>query len=155
MTVLLKNVFLCFQPKANSSGSFNIREENVTQESMVEECTEEQLDEIHKMAEDPHIYRNLAQSIAANICGSEDIKKSILLMLVGGLHKTTNKEGIHLRGDINILIVGDASCGKSQFLKYVASLVPRAVYVSGKSSSAAGLTASVIKVLLYLSTVLR
>lgn len=51
-----------------------------------------------------------------------------------------------LRGDINVAIVGDPSCGKSQILKYVASFLPRAVYTSGKSSSAAGLTASVVKV---------
>ena len=55
-------------------------------------------------------------------------------------------QGIQLRGDINVAIVGDPSCGKSQILKYVASFLPRAVYTSGKSSSAAGLTASVVKV---------
>jgi len=54
-----------------------------------------------------------------------------------------------LRGDINVAIVGDPSCGKSQMLKYVASFLPRAVYTSGKSSSAAGLTASVVKVCFF------
>jgi DNA replication licensing factor MCM6 len=67
-----------------------------------------------------------------------------LLMLFGGVHKKTH-EGINLRGDINVCIVGDPSCAKSQFLKYVAGFLPRAVYTSGKSSSAAGLTASVVK----------
>ena len=55
-------------------------------------------------------------------------------------------QGINLRGDINVAIVGDPSCAKSQLLKYVANFLPRAVYTSGKSSSAAGLTASVVKV---------
>ena len=55
-------------------------------------------------------------------------------------------QGINLRGDINVAIVGDPSCGKSQILKYVSSFLPRAVYTSGKSSSATGLTASVVKV---------
>ena len=55
-------------------------------------------------------------------------------------------QGINLRGDINIAIVGDPSCAKSQILKYVSKFLPRAVYTSGKSSSAAGLTASVAKV---------
>lgn len=55
-------------------------------------------------------------------------------------------QGINLRGDINVAIVGDPSCAKSQILKYVAAFLPRAVYTSGKSSSAAGLTASVVKV---------
>ena len=57
----------------------------------------------------------------------------------------TTHEGIQLRGDINVAIIGDPSCAKSQFLKYVASFLPRAVYTSGKSSSAAGLTATVVK----------
>ncbi len=58
-------------------------------------------------------------------------------------------QGINLRGDINVAIVGDPSCAKSQMLKYVATFLPRAVYTSGKSSSAAGLTASVVKVTPY------
>ncbi len=63
-------------------------------------------------------------------------------MLFGGLNKKTH-EGVNLRGDINICIVGDPSTAKSQFLKYVKAFVPRSVYTSGKASSAAGLTASV------------
>lgn len=63
-------------------------------------------------------------------------------MLFGGIHKKT-REGINLRGDLNVCIVGDPSTGKSQFLKYVANFLPRSVYTSGKASSAAGLTASV------------
>ena len=63
---------------------------------------------------------------------------------MGGVHKVT-PEGMNLRGDINVCIVGDPSTSKSQFLKYVCSIMPRAVYTSGKASSAAGLTASVVK----------
>jgi DNA replication licensing factor MCM6 len=64
-------------------------------------------------------------------------------MLLGGVHKTT-MEGIKLRGDINVCIVGDPSVAKSQFLKYVYGFLPnRTVYTSGKASSAAGLTAAV------------
>lgn len=66
-------------------------------------------------------------------------------MLLGGVHKTT-QEGIRLRGDINVCIVGDPSTAKSQFLKYVHAFLPsRAVYTSGKASSAAGLTAAVMR----------
>jgi DNA replication licensing factor MCM6 len=65
-------------------------------------------------------------------------------MLLGGVHKQT-KEKISLRGDLNVCIVGDPSCAKSQFLKYVHGFLPRTVYTSGKSSSAAGLTASVVR----------
>ncbi|KNE67371.1 DNA replication licensing factor mcm6 [Allomyces macrogynus ATCC 38327] len=64
--------------------------------------------------------------------------------MLGGVHKKTI-EGINLRGDRNICIVGDPSTAKSQFLKYVATLAPRSVFTSGKASSAAGLTAAVIK----------
>ena len=64
--------------------------------------------------------------------------------MVSGVSKTT-PEGMQLRGDINICIVGDPSTSKSQFLKYVCSFLPRAVYTSGKASSAAGLTACVVK----------
>jgi DNA replication licensing factor MCM6 len=56
------------------------------------------------------------------------------------------KQGINLRGDINVAIIGDPSTAKSQILKYVSGFLPRAVYTSGKASTAAGLTASVVKV---------
>merc|ERR1711970_686459 len=67
-----------------------------------------------------------------------------MLMLFGGVPKTT-PEGTTLRGDINVCGVGDPSTAKSQFLKQVADFSPRAVYTSGKASSAAGLTAAVVK----------
>ncbi|OAY77819.1 DNA replication licensing factor MCM6, partial [Ananas comosus] len=86
----------------------------------------------------------LVDSICPTVFGHQEIKRAILLMLLGGVHKITH-EGTNLRGDINVCIVGDPSCAKSQFLKYVAGLVPRSVYTSGKSSSAAGLTATVAK----------
>jgi DNA replication licensing factor MCM6 len=99
---------------------------------------------LSKIEKDKKIFENLAISFAPHVYGHIDVKMSILLMLVGGLHKTT-KEGVPLRSDINILIVGDPSSAKSQILKYVTQLVPRSVYTSGKGSSAAGLTASVVK----------
>lgn len=92
----------------------------------------------------PQLYDNLAASIAPTIYGHADIKRGVLLQLVGGLHKRT-PEGIKLRGDINVCIVGDPSTAKSQFLKYVHAFSPRAVYTSGKAASAAGLTASIVR----------
>jgi DNA replication licensing factor MCM6 len=79
-----------------------------------------------------------------SVFGHLEVKRGVLLMLFGGVHKTT-PEGISLRGDLNVCIVGDPSCAKSQFLKYVHGFLPRTVYTSGKSSSAAGLTASVVR----------
>lgn len=96
------------------------------------------------MKDQDDLYLKLAKSIAPSVYGHIDVKKGILLQLFGGVHKQT-QEGIKLRGDINICVVGDPSTAKSQFLKYIVSFLPRSVYTSGKASSAAGLTASVIK----------
>jgi DNA replication licensing factor MCM6 len=81
-----------------------------------EEFTEDELEDIEKMKESPKIYEHLIGSIAPAVFGHSDVKKGILLMLFGGVHKIT-EEGIHLRGDINVCIVGDPSTSKSQFLK--------------------------------------
>ncbi|TKY72639.1 DNA replication licensing factor MCM6 [Spatholobus suberectus] len=106
--------------------------------------TEQELDEIQRMRNTPDFFTKLVESVAPTVFGHPDIKRAILLMLMGGVHKFTH-EGINLRGDINICVVGDPSCAKSQFLKYTSGIVPRSVYTSGKSSSAAGLTATVAK----------
>uniref|UniRef100_A0A9I9CQE6 DNA replication licensing factor MCM6 n=1 Tax=Cucumis melo TaxID=3656 RepID=A0A9I9CQE6_CUCME len=103
-----------------------------------------ELDDIQRMRNTPDFFNRLVDSIAPAVFGHQDIKRAILLMLLGGVHKLTH-EGINLRGDINVCIVGDPSCAKSQFLKYTSGIVPRSVYTSGKSSSAAGLTATVAK----------
>ena len=108
------------------------------------EFTDAQIDRILKMKSETSIYSKLSKAIAPNVYGQEEVKKGILLMLCGGVNKQTT-EGIKLRGDINICLVGDPSTAKSQFLKYVCDLIPRSVYTSGKGSSAAGLTAGVVK----------
>ncbi|CAN1809954.1 DNA replication licensing factor MCM6 [Linum perenne] len=109
-----------------------------------QQFTPEELEEIQRMRNIPDFFNKLVDSVAPTVFGHQDIKRAILLMLLGGVHKFTH-EGINLRGDINVCIVGDPSCAKSQFLKYTAGIVPRSVYTSGKSSSAAGLTATVAK----------
>ena len=87
----------------------------------------------------------LADSIAPATFGHQEVKRGILLMLLSGVHKTT-AEGMRLRGDINVCIVGDPSTAKSQFLKFVHAFLPeRCVYTSGKAASAAGLTAAVVR----------
>jgi DNA replication licensing factor MCM6 len=115
------------------------------EKEVVNSFTQEQLNDIERMSKDPKIYEKLVRSIAPTVHGHLDIKRAIALMLFGGVHKMTKQGGTNLRGDINVLVVGDPSCAKSQFLKYVTSFLPRAVYTSGKSSSAAGLTATVGK----------
>ena len=86
----------------------------------------------------------LTQSIAPSIYGYEKIKESIALQLFGGVRKI-REDGVTTRGDIHILLIGDPGAGKSQLLKYVAGLAPKARYVVGKSTSGAGLTATVVK----------
>jgi DNA replication licensing factor MCM6 len=99
---------------------------------------------IQELKENKNIYEDMAESLFPSIFGQIEIKKAILLQLFGGIHKTT-KNKISIRGDLNILIVGDPSTAKSQFLKAVNKFVPRSVYTNGKTTSAAGLTASVSK----------
>eukprot|EP00501_MAST-03F_sp_TOSAG23-6_P000154 GSMAST32.ASY1.ANO1.157.1 assembled CDS len=96
------------------------------------------------MKRTPHIYSKMAQSLAPDVFGHDEVKRGILLMLFGGVHKKT-QDGGKLRGDINVCVVGDPSTAKSQFLKYVSGFMPRAIYTSGKASSAAGLTAAVLR----------
>jgi DNA replication licensing factor MCM6 len=114
------------------------------QSAVLGSMTPAEIDELRDMVHSDHIYSRLVQSLAPMVYGHEIVKKGILLQLMSGVHKTT-AEGMELRGDINICVVGDPSTSKSQFLKYVCSFAPRAVYTSGKASSAAGLTAAVIK----------
>ena len=117
---------------------------NISDTEKIKEFSKSELDKILQMKSDPHIYNNLAKTIAPSVFGHDEVKKGLLLMLFGGVNKET-PEGIKLRGDINICLVGDPSTAKSQFLKYVCQLVPRSVYTSGKGSSAAGLTAGVVR----------
>ena len=114
------------------------------QEAVLASMTPAEIEDLRRMVHSDHIYSRLVNSIAPMVYGHEIVKKGILLQLMSGVSKTTS-EGMQLRGDINICIVGDPSTSKSQFLKYVCSFLPRAVYTSGKASSAAGLTAAVVK----------
>ncbi len=98
------------------------------------------------LARDPEIYDKITRSISPAISGeyTVDIKKAIACLLFGGSRKVL-PDGVRLRGDINVLLLGDPSTAKSQFLKFVEKVAPVGVYTSGKGSSAAGLTASVVK----------
>jgi DNA replication licensing factor MCM6 len=74
--------------------------------------------EVIRMKNEENLYQKLSNSIAPSVYGHADVKKGIMLQLFGGIQKKT-KEGIKLRGDINICIVGDPATAKSQFLKYI------------------------------------
>eukprot|EP01087_Luapelamoeba_hula_P011252 TRINITY_DN3032_c0_g2_i1.p1 TRINITY_DN3032_c0_g2~~TRINITY_DN3032_c0_g2_i1.p1 ORF type:complete len:676 (+),score=69.50 TRINITY_DN3032_c0_g2_i1:885-2912(+) len=92
----------------------------------------------------PNAYELIWRSMAPALWGNEDIKKAIACLLFGGSRKLL-PDGMKLRGDINCLLLGDPGTAKSQFLKFVEKIAPIGVYTSGKGSSAAGLTASVIR----------
>jgi DNA replication licensing factor MCM6 len=115
-----------------------------TDQQIADSFTEDEREEIFMMKSQPDLYGKMVSSVAPRVFGHEEIKRGILLMLFGGVHKAT-ADGIRLRGDINVCVVGDPSTSKSQFLKFVADFAPRSVYTSGKSASAAGLTATVVK----------
>ncbi len=108
------------------------------------EITPEDEIKILEIAKNPNAYEILKNSIAPGIYGHEDIKEALLLLAVGS-PQVTLPDGQTLRGDINILLVGDPGTAKSEFLKYVSRLAPRALYTSGRGSTAAGLTAAVVK----------
>lgn len=125
-------------------GGIEMPLDEITPEIMKKQMTDGEWKHMYEMSHDKNLYNNLINSLFPSIHGNEEIKRGILLMLFGGVTKTTI-EGTALRGDINCCIVGDPSTAKSQFLKQVSEFAPRAVYTSGKASSAAGLTAAVVK----------
>ncbi|GAB7330581.1 hypothetical protein MBLNU13_g02167t1 [Cladosporium sp. NU13] len=104
--------------------------------------TEEEEQEFLEMSRRPDLYELFSSCIAPSIFGNLDIKKAITCLLMGGSKKIL-PDGMRLRGDINVLLLGDPGTAKSQLLKFVEKCSPIAIYTSGKGSSAAGLTASV------------
>jgi DNA replication licensing factor MCM5 len=104
--------------------------------------SEEEEQEFLELSRRPDLYNIMADCIAPSIYGNRDIKKAIMCLLVGGSKKIL-PDGMKLRGDINVLLLGDPGTAKSQLLKFAETVAPISIYTSGKGSSAAGLTASV------------
>ena len=108
------------------------------------DITEEDERNIISTSKDPMLFEHIVKSIAPTIYGMDEVKKAIALQLFGGCHKRMD-DGTTIRGDTHILLIGDPGVAKSQILRYMSNLAPRAIFSSGKSASAAGLTAAAVK----------
>ncbi len=99
---------------------------------------------IRELARDPLVRRRIVASVAPAVHGYWDLKEAIALLLFGGVPKVL-KDGTRIRGEVHVLIIGDPGTAKSQLLQYVSRIAPRGLYTTGRGSSAAGLTAAVIR----------
>jgi replicative DNA helicase Mcm len=108
------------------------------------DINEEDEREILELSQDPEVFIKLARSIAPSVWGYEEIKKSLVLQLFGGVQKKMS-DGAKSRGDIHILLIGDPGVAKSVTLGFMANISPKGRYVVGKSTSGAGLTATVVR----------
>ncbi len=103
----------------------------------------EEEEKILELARDPWIHQKIINSIAPSIYGYDHIKEAIMYLLFGGVGK--NLPDITIRGEMNALLIGDPGTAKSQLLQYVSRIAPRGLYTSGRGTTAAGLTAAVIR----------
>ncbi len=136
-------------PRSGVSRAFNLYLETnligvVGKEPEIVEITPDEEKWIQELSADPRVHDKIIRSIAPSIYGYEDIKEGIMYLLFGGIPKML-PDGITIRGDSNILLIGDPGTAKSQLLQYVSKIAPRGLYTSGRGSTAAGLTAAVIR----------
>ena len=116
----------------------------VGKEVEVVEITPEDERQIRELSKDPFIHRKLIASLAPSIYGYGDIKEAVLYLLFGGVPKRL-PDGVTIRSEINVMLVGDPGVAKSQLLQYVSRIAPRGLYTSGRGTTAAGLTAAVVR----------
>ncbi len=105
--------------------------------------TPQEEEKIRALSQDPWVHKKIMQSIAPSIFGYEHIKEAIMYLLFGGVSKSL--PDVNIRGEMNALLIGDPGTAKSQLLQYVARIAPRGLYTSGRGTTAAGLTAAVVR----------
>ena len=105
--------------------------------------SQEEEEKILALSKDPQVHKKILSSIAPSIYGYDHIKEAIMYLLFGGVSKSL--PDITIRGEMNALLIGDPGTAKSQLLQYVAKIAPRGLYTSGRGTTAAGLTAAVIR----------
>ena len=114
-------------------------------ESFLTDAALERVFDLKAMCDgDMQLYNRLALSICPEIFGMEEVKKALLLLIVGGVTKEM-VDGMKIRGNINVLLMGDPGIAKSQMLKHISTFAPRGIYTTGKGSSGVGLTAAVTR----------
>jgi len=118
--------------------------EAMGKEVEIVEITPDDERQIRELAKDPFIHRKLIASLAPSIYGYGDMKEAVLYLLFSGVQKRL-PDGVTIRSEINVLLVGDPGTAKSQLLQYVSRIAPRGLYTSGRGTTAAGLTAAVVR----------
>jgi replicative DNA helicase Mcm len=118
--------------------------ESIDEDYRTIEISKEEGEQILELAKDPKILKKLIDSIAPTIFGHERVKEALIYQVMGGVQKKRD-DGATTRGDMHMLLIGDPGSGKSQLLKRMKMVAPKARYVSGKGVSGAGLTASVVR----------
>ena len=121
------------------------KEKQNFKETLVSPERLEQVNDIRGTCEsDIQLVKRLAQSICPEIFSMDEVKMALLLLMVGGVTKEMS-DGMKIRGNVNVLLMGDPGVAKSQLLKHIANFSPRGIYTTGKGSSGVGLTAAVVK----------
>jgi replicative DNA helicase Mcm len=109
------------------------------------DITKKEEKEIQKISKDPEVYKKIVDSIAPSIYGFREVKEAIALQMFGARQGKVLPDGGKVRADIHLLLIGDPGVAKSRLLKYVDQIAPKSIYVSGKGTTGAGLTASAEK----------
>lgn len=143
----ISGIFRALPSKASTTGMFRTlvlgnHVRLLSKEATADGPNETDVRNIRKLAKSKDLLPEFVRSLAPSVYGHDDVKQALLLMLLGGVEKNL-QNGTHLRGDINVLMVGDPSTAKSQILRFALGIAPLAISTTGRGSSGVGLTAAV------------